>query len=374
MSLLLAALCVGVACATHTAYVPERLRSVPAMPPAGWAESQIARFKKLTFSDEFDDIDPTVWQHEITMSGGGNWEFEYYTNNRTNSYVRNGTLFLRPTLSADTFGEANIESGFTVDLWGGDPANLCTSNFEYGCLRSSAGGNIINPIQSARIRSTAGLNMQYGHVEVVAKLPKGDWIWPAIWMLPTYNQYGDWPSSGEIDIMESRGNDASYPAGGNNIFSSTLHWGPSWNMDPYLKTHATYTLPSGSLSDSFHTYGLVWTEDALMTYIDQPSNVVLYVPFNESFWHKGGFDQTGMNNPWANRNTSAPFDRKFFLIFNVAVGGTNSYFPDGVGGKPWSNTSPHASADFWHGKGQWLPTWQGEDVAMQISSVKVFQD
>jgi len=115
----------------------------------------------------------------------------------------------------------------------------------------------------------------YGRVEVRAKVPKGDWIWPAIWLLPKYDEFGNWPASGEIDIMESRGNDASYPAGGNNKFASTLHWGPNWDNNQFTKTHAEYTLPTGSLSDDFHIYGLFWDENGLYTYIDTEANKVL---------------------------------------------------------------------------------------------------
>ena len=60
-------------------------------------------------------------------------------------------------------------------------------------------------------------------------MPKGDWIWPALWMLPKLNAYGKWPASGEIDICESRGNAPGYPAGGVDTFGSTLHWGPNWD-------------------------------------------------------------------------------------------------------------------------------------------------
>jgi len=356
---------------THTTYVPPSLLAKPIAPPAGWAEQEIAKFTRVLFHDDFNTIDPLRWQHDITMTGGGNWEFEYYINNRSNTFVRNNTLFIKPTLTADRFGEANVESGFTLDLWGGDQANRCTGNFQYGCLRTSGGGNIINPIQSGLLRNVQGFNFQYGHVEIRAKLPRGDWIWPAIWMLPTYNEYGDWPASGEIDIVESRGNAPGYPAGGCDTFSSTLHWGPSYDQDPCTLTHAVYQSKQ-ALSDDFHTYGLLWTPQGLLTYIDQPNNTVLFLPFNQSFWTRGGFNKTGMNNPWVDGSPSTPFDRNFYLIMNVAVGGTNGYFPNGVAGKPWSDTSQHASSDFWNGKGQWLPSWSGDDVAMQVDSITIF--
>ncbi len=67
-------------------------------------------------------------------------------------------------------------------------------------------------MQSAAVRTVESFAFTYGRVEVRAKLPRGDWLWPAIWLLPKWHQYGDWPTSGEIDIMESRGNAPStYP-------------------------------------------------------------------------------------------------------------------------------------------------------------------
>ena len=76
----------------------------------------------------------------------------------------------------------------------------------YGCERQGDGTNILNPISSARLRTSNSFAFTYGKVEARAKLPRGDWLWPAIWMLPLKQEYGLWPTSGEIDIMESRGN------------------------------------------------------------------------------------------------------------------------------------------------------------------------
>jgi beta-glucanase (GH16 family) len=212
----------------------------------------------IVFKDDFNTLNFSNWEHELTMGGGGNWEFEWYVNNRSNSYVRNGTLFIKPTLTEDAIGENTLRTG-TVDIWGASPAEQCTGNAWYGCFRSApASGNVINPIRSARLRSYKSFSFKYGRVEVRAKLPNGDWLWPAIWLLTKYNEYGQWPASGEIDIMESRGNSASYGGeGGNNCFGSTLHWGPSWDQNRFPLTHKIYTHPE-PLSNDFHTYGLYW--------------------------------------------------------------------------------------------------------------------
>jgi len=328
---------------------------------------------QLIWSDEFDEFDLSVWEHEITAGGGGNWEFEYYTNNRTNSYVRDSILYLKPTLTADTIGEANLHSGFSLSLWGSEPANLCTGNAFYGCQRDAGGGgNIINPIQSARIRTSSSFAFKYGRIEIRAKLPRGDWLWPAIWLLPKRNSYGDWPASGEVDIVESRGNGPSYPYGGDNVVASTLHWGPYWAQDPYQKTHQSYTLSGTDFSQDFHIFGAYWDATGLYTYLDTQSNAILNVNFTDmDFWTRGGWGTT-YANPWAGRPNAAPFDQEFFLILNVAAGGTNGYFPDDSN-KPWKNTDPNAINAFWNAKDQWYPTWQGENCAMQIDYVHVYQ-
>ncbi len=69
-------------------------------------------------------------------------------------------------------------------------------------------------------------------------------------------------------------------------------------------------------------------------------------------WEKGNF-ASNQQNPWVGEPNSAPFNRDFYLILNVAVGGTNGYFPDGVGGKPWSDTDPHSVNAFWNNRGAW---------------------
>jgi beta-glucanase (GH16 family) len=139
------------------------------------------------------------------------------------------------------------------------------------------------------MRTVKSFNFTYGRVEVTAQLPKGDWIWPAIWMLPTDNAYGTWPASGEIDIMESRGNGVDCSLGGHDSFGSTLHWGPNWDQDRWDLTHADYKHPS-SLADEMHVYGLLWTPERLQTYIDTPDNIVLDVNMSDSdFFTKGGW-------------------------------------------------------------------------------------
>jgi beta-glucanase (GH16 family) len=125
----------------------------------------------LIFEDTFDSLNFKTWQHEITMGGGGNWEFEMYRNSRTNSFVEGGILHLQPTLTAEVIGEETMKHG-SYDCWGGSPADKCTSNAFYGCERNAgASGNYINPIMSARLRSVQSFSFKYGRLEVEAQIP-----------------------------------------------------------------------------------------------------------------------------------------------------------------------------------------------------------
>lgn len=173
--------------------------------------------------------------------------------------------------------------------------------------------------------------------------------------------------------MESRGN-ANYPkefGGGVESFGSTLHWGPDWQHNFYTKTHAEKSLSGATFNDDFHVFGLVWDNKTLYTYLDNETNKVLEVNHSDtSYWEKSGL--SGRDNPWeTSNNKCAPFDRDFYLIINLAVGGTAGYFKDGVAGKPWADNSQRASSEFYDNKGQWWSTW-GNHSTFQIDWVRVW--
>lgn len=128
------------------------------------------------------------------------------------------------------------------------------------------------------------------------------------------------------------------------------------------------------MADDFHIYGLYWNEDGLYTYIDSDDNKVLEVDFtSESFWQRGQFGE--QNNPWRGEPNAAPFNRDFHLIMNVAVGGTNGYFPDGDCGKVYVDADNHAPNTFWNNKSKWEPSWAPGTTqsAMKIDWVKVWE-
>ncbi len=130
------------------------------------------------------------------------------TASENNSFVRDGRLYLVPTLTSDVIGTANIFNGHTFNLTGCTDANQTSC----GAVSNDTLGTVIPPVMSARVHTRQPYSIRYGRVEISAKLPRGDWLWPALWMLPVNDTYGAWPASGEIDIMEARGNGVDYPA------------------------------------------------------------------------------------------------------------------------------------------------------------------
>jgi len=214
-------------------------------------------------------------------------------------------------------------------------------------------------------------------VSVRAKLPAGDWLWPAIWLMPLRNQYGGWPASGELDLMESRGNKKLFNPSGVNIgseqVSSTLHFGPAWNQDAYEKAHfETNTAVDQGFDNEFHVYETEWTPEYLRFFIDGQEVGTVNPPAG-GFWELGEFS-ADQKNPWlyAENKKMAPFDQPFYLIMNLATGGTNGYFPDNVTpAKPWRNAEGLAFADFWNARGAWYPTWNGDDSNLQVDYIRV---
>lgn len=194
-------------------------------------------------------------------------------------------LHIVPTLTTEStdITTDQLVNGFNVNMTtDADKWGKCTSDEDsttddrhpidvrYPCaaVSNSTKGQIINPVRSARLNTKGKKSIRYGRVEVTARMPKGDWLWPAIWMMPRDSVYGDWPKSGEIDIAESRGNDARTYSMGDNIVSSALHWGTASLNDRWRMTYGEWGGSRARYTQEFHTYGLEWSEKYLFTWLD----------------------------------------------------------------------------------------------------------
>ncbi|KAI0036401.1 concanavalin A-like lectin/glucanase domain-containing protein [Vararia minispora EC-137] len=339
------------------------------------------------FQDDFSSLDVdnsgSKWTRNVSLGGFGNNEFEMTTNSQSNLFIKNGQLYIMPTLTTETGGVSydQLFNGGSISLSG------CTAQSKANCTVSSSNSSqtTIPPVQSARLSTMnyASGSIRYGKVEVVAKLPTGDWLWPAIWMLPVSDAYGPWPISGEIDIMEARGNDIAY-AQGVNFVRSTLTWGPMESL--IARTFGWQSMKRNTFAAGFHTYTLEWTDAFVKMYVDSRLKAMVDVRVQgtggKSFWDRGSFPQTAQNgssqavveNPYGG-SSAAPFDQPFYLILDVAAGGTSGWFQDDVGGKPWIDGSATAIRQFAADQPNWSKTWPSDEDqrAFRIDSVKMWK-
>jgi beta-glucanase (GH16 family) len=212
---------------------------------------------KLIWSDEFNG--PTInplWVFEKGGNGWGNAELEYYTSRPENARIENGILII----------EARQEQ-----------------------YQGS-------PYTSARLNSRALQQFQYGRIEGRLKLPSGQGIWPAFWMLGSNTS---WPNGGEIDIMEYVGKTP-------DTIYQTVH-GPGYAGTRGISSH--FVLTADSLKNDFHIYAIEW----------QPNEIRWFVDAQEVF--KITPDKIPAGTQWV-------FDHPFFIILNLAVGGSWPGYPD----------------------------------------------
>jgi beta-glucanase (GH16 family) len=211
---------------------------------------------KLIWSDEFDStsLDPSIWSFETGNNGGwGNNELEYYTNRTQNCNVQNGML------------------NFTA-------VKESYSGYNY---------------TSARILTQNKFSVKYGKIEARIKLPYGQGIWPAFWMLGDDINQVSWPGCGEIDIMELIGGQ-----GRDNTVYGSAHWGGDYSK--------SYSLSSGIFANDFHIFDITWDQKSIA-------------------WHVDGITYNTLDITPA---ALSAFQKSFFIIFNLAVGGNWPGNPD----------------------------------------------
>jgi beta-glucanase (GH16 family) len=250
---------------------------------------------RLVWRDEFEGeaIDPAKWDFDIGnafydhernewLPGWGNEELQYYTRDPANAFVRDSVLTIR-----------------------------ALKRSLHGCRYTSA------RLKTRRGDGTALFARQYGKFEFRARVPHGKGVWPALWLMPQAESYGTWAASGELDVMEIRGDQPDKVLG-------TIHFGSSAPKNQY-STH-TLQLPAGCAVADWHVYAVEWEPGEIRWSFDGT------VWARENFWWSCSRTRNGQGlapgrasdlNPWP-----APFDRPFYLIMNVAVGGVFPGAPD----------------------------------------------
>ncbi len=221
----------------------------------------------LVWNDEFSgtELDLDKWAYEVHNPGWTNQELQEYTRSTDNTFVRDGHLVIK-AIKTDLFGQDYYKSG--------------------------------------KINNRTKGDFTFGKVVVSAKVPEGQGLWPAVWMMPSnQNKYGGWPKCGEIDIMEILGHQT-------DIAYTTIHYG-----NPHASQQGTIKLEDGSFSDGFHEFSVEWEPGEMRFYVDGVNTLTC----NDWFTAVDG----GEAKPYP-----APFDQDFYLMINLAVGGTWPGNPD----------------------------------------------
>ncbi|WP_157546564.1 glycoside hydrolase family 16 protein [Hamadaea tsunoensis] len=245
----------------------------------------------LTWSDDFNGAagsapDGSKWAYETGGGGWGNNELEYYTTSTSNAALD---------------GSGNL----VITARAGNPSG-------YSCWYGSC------QYTSARLKTQGKFTQTYGRFESRIKIPRGQGLWPAFWMLGDNIGSVGWPQSGEVDIMENVGNEPGTVHG-------TLH-GPGYSGCCGLGQ--AYTLPNGAaLADGFHTYAVDWAPDSITFYID-----------GIQYGRRTPADANG--NQWV-------FDHPFFMLLNVAVGGNWPGSPNGSTTFPQTMTVDYVHVYGW---------------------------
>ncbi|MEO0571558.1 MAG: glycoside hydrolase family 16 protein [Bacteroidota bacterium] len=227
-------------------------------------QQTVARSTNLVLSEEFDTDgapNPAIWNNDIGIGpdgdGWGNQELQYYTDRPENATIQNGVLLI--TAREESFQGAQFTS-----------ARLLTKDL---------------------------FEQQYGRFEARIRLPFGQGIWPAFWMLGADIDENPWPGAGEIDIMEYRGQEPT-------ILIGSIH-GPGYNGGDAISKE--YTLENDRFDTGFHIFGIEWGPNFINYYVDD----VLY----NQITPEDVDEETNGEGVWV-------FDKPFYILMNLAVGGT----------------------------------------------------
>ena len=229
--------------------------------------------KDLIWEDHFDGdtLNTQYWNYEAHEPGWVNAEWQSYPDEETNK--KTGNIYVKD-------GKLTIQAKKTVA--------------EDGSVSYTSG----------RINTQNKVDTKYGRFEARIKMPSGKGFLPAFWLMPTdENLYGQWPKCGEIDIAEVLGDKT-------DTTHATLHFG-----EPHTQRQGTYTLKNGDFSKEFHVYACEWEPGEIRYYLDGE----LFYTENDWFTKREGFDEV---------TYPAPFDQPFYIILNLAVGGTWVGYPD----------------------------------------------
>ncbi|CAL7943945.1 unnamed protein product [Xylocopa violacea] len=318
---------------------------------------------ELIFDDPFNTLNRSIWMYEVKAPLSPDYEFCVYHNEQHTflTKIDSGKLRIKPVLLEDIYGE-------NITTYGSLIVSDCTSIVPAECSRRATSFNILPPVLSSRLTTKESFSFRYGKIEIRAKFPEGDWLYPEMWLEPKYNSYGAGYSSGRVILGLARGNDNLINVSTGDIFDSRrldygFRIGTSTNVEDHFVSKIEREKPKWT--KGFHVYTTIWNSNGFQFLVDGEEVGKLSPP--SSGWMCG-----------TNFDKMAPFDQEFYITIGVGVGGVR-VFADGTISsgykKPWRNISAKAMLQFWQARNKWLTSWKrenGQNIAFEIDYVRVW--
>ncbi|KAK4876686.1 hypothetical protein RN001_009192 [Aquatica leii] len=314
---------------------------------------------KLIFQDLFNELSPKRWKPEVRYGGEPDYEFVIYQDSAENLRINKNMVHFTPTLVEEKLGPEFVSKPNAYDL--GENCTGIPESFE--CVQTPRAWSILPPVFASQVSTRDRFSFVYGVIEIRAKVPKGDWIYPQLYLKSKNDFYGAGYDSGLIKIAFVPGN-----ADMNRVLSGGCIFGESVYARYYgIKS----VLSPWEWSKDFHIYKLEWRPDGISLIVDNEVYGNVYPP-------DGGFvlkdDELSIDKAtaerWKKGSEMAPFDKEMYIIFGVGVGGV--VFPNKKdGGKPWSNEDPKAQLHFYKALDTWHKTWSNKSTLI-IDYVRVW--
>ncbi|XP_076173185.1 beta-1,3-glucan recognition protein 1 [Ptiloglossa arizonensis] len=303
---------------------------------------------QLIFEEEFQtQLNTSRWTIVERFTDAPNYEFVVYMNTDENIEVKDGTLHIKPVLTDNKYGQGFVRNG-SLSL------NRCTGTIGTSkCKATARGSYILPPVISGRINTKPSFNFLYGNIEVRAKLPRGDWIYPLISLESIETRTENTTHYYDILIAHSVGNPILRMRDGEDIGGHVLLSGVhvtnlNQNLQQDNRMHLPTKTSSSLWSNEYHVYELEWRSGHISVKVDG-------VQYGE-------------------QNVPILYDKPVYLNVGLAVGG-HILFPDmsisGSYEKPWRNVASKALYHFYLAEHNWLETWKQSDTGLHIDYIKV---
>ncbi|XP_076238711.1 beta-1,3-glucan recognition protein 1 [Calliopsis andreniformis] len=301
---------------------------------------------QLIFEENFNSLNQSRWTVIERFSDAPSYEFNVYMNDPDIVNVKDGNLHIKPILTSNKYGREFVMSGSLV-------LNGCTEKFRPKiCEQSAFGSYILPPVISGSINTKKSFAFLYGRVQVRAKFPRGDWIYPIITLESMQTSTENKMVFRKILIGYSNGNPTLTTSNEEDISGHVLSAGTheiDASQNPDIHNHFPRTTSTSLWSDDYHLYEVQWKNGQISVIVDGVT--------------------------YGLQNVLEHFDTPVYINVGVAVGGHTS-FPNlcrsGSYEKPWRNAAVKALYNFYQAQSNWLETWQRSDIGLHIDYIKVW--